>query len=221
MTAADLVAEVKIRIDQDGDAGFFSDADLLSLLNEGYRDLARFSEALEKDTEVTLEALDSLVSIPEDFIEARQTRWSYNRQLYPRTEREMDWDVDNWMFETGVPDNNIYFNWNRMRLTPIPESAGTVRFRYTYVPEDMTSTDEPLFPDVFSSSLTDYAAAHCFAIMKEYENALEVWQEYVAVRQNLKRRSKQEQMTPDTMTSQRPVTVFNYPLWDQNYRSRR
>jgi len=221
MTVAEIVAEVKVRIDQDGDAGFFSDADLISLTNEAYRDITRFCESLEKDSTTSVGSYDSLQSIPADFLESRQMRWSTNRQLYVRSEREMDWDINNWMFETGTPDNAIYFNWNQIRLSPIPQSAGTLRFRYAYVPStDLTSTDEPSLPDVFASILVDYVCAHGFAIMKEYENAERKWGDYLVRRQDLKRRSKQDQMTPDTMDNQRPVDVFNYPLWDQGYRNR-
>jgi hypothetical protein len=72
----------------------------------------------------------------------------------------------------------------------------------------------------FSDALVDYVAAHCFWIMKEYENGVRMWADYMKIRQDLKRRSKQEQMTPDTFDNQRPVDVFNYPLWDQGYRNR-
>ncbi|MHC4951672.1 MAG: phage adaptor protein [Planctomycetota bacterium] len=221
MTAQELINEALVKIDQDGSNGFFSNADLLSILNEGYRDLVRFTEALEKDTETTTTALEAVVSLPSDFLESRQMRWSYNRQLYVRTEREMDWDVQNWLEEVGRPDNAIYFNWNRIRLTPLPTSAGTVRFRHAYWPSTaLTATDEPALPDVFSDALVDYVAAHCFWIMKEYENGVRMWADYMKIRQDLKRRSKQEQMTPDTFDNQRPVDVFNYPLWDQGYRNR-
>ena len=220
-TAQQLIDEVKIRIDQDGDSGFFSDSDLLSILNEGYRDLCRYTEILEKDTEVTLSSLESLVSIPADFLESRQIRWSYNRQLYVRTEREMDWDIQGWNAEVGRPDNAIYFNWDVLRLSPIPSSAGTVRFRHSYVPSsDLGATDSPAIPNVFEECLIDYMCAHAFVIMKEYDNAVRFTAEWKTTREDCKRRARQGQMTPDTMETQRPVDVFNYPLWDQGYRNR-
>jgi hypothetical protein len=73
MTAQELINEALVKIDQDGSNGFFSNADLLSILNEGYRDLVRFTEALEKDTETTTTALEAVVSLPSDFLSGKWT----------------------------------------------------------------------------------------------------------------------------------------------------
>lgn len=220
-TVAALLSEIKIRIDQEGTTGFFSDANVISILNEGYRDLVRYTEIWEKDTNVVTTALIPIVPLPSDFLSSRQIRWSYNQQLYPRTERELDYDYQKWLFQYGTPADVVYFNWNQVRIHPNATSAGTVKFRHTYYPTtDLTSTDSPNLPEMFVDALVDYVCANAFLIMKEYENATAQWEKYISTRQELKDRARPGQMTPDTIETQRPVDAFNYPLWDSNYRIR-
>ena len=220
MTAQQVIDEAKIKLQQDGDSGFLTDAEYLEFVNEGYRDLTRYTEALERDTSTVAASWQSVISVPTDFLESRQIRWMPTRQLYVKNEREMDWDIQGWLVEVGTPDNAIYFNWDQIRLYPIPESAGTVRFRHTYIPPDLGLTDEPLLLDVFVDTLVFYVCANVTMVAKEYMNSEMFWKRYLEHRQELKRRSKQDQMTPDIFDNQRPVDVFNYPLWDQQYRNR-
>jgi hypothetical protein len=87
MTANELLTEVKTDLQQYA-SDKFSDTQLLSLLNEGYRDIMRVTEIVEKSATTTITALDSVIGMPSDFLESRQVRWSYNRVLYPQEPRK-------------------------------------------------------------------------------------------------------------------------------------
>lgn len=220
-TVADLISSIKIKIDQEGTSGFFSDSDLTALLNEGYRDLVRFTGVWEKDSDITATALIPSITLPPEFLSSRQMRWSYNQQIYPRTERELDYDYKGWMFQYGTPSDAVYVNWNEIWLHPTPSAAGTVKLRHTYFPTtDLTSSDTPSLPKMFIGLLEDYVCAFAFLIMKEYENSDEYFVKYFQGRQELKSRAQVGGMTPDTFDTQRPVDAFNYPLYDPNYRIR-
>jgi hypothetical protein len=132
----------------------------------------------------------------------------------------LDYDIKKWIFQTGTPENVVYFNWNQVRIYPNATSAGTVKFRHTYYPtSDLTTTDTPNLPNMFQDALVNYACSNAFLVMKEYDNAILQWEEYQGIRNELKSRAQPGQMTPDTLETQRPIDVYNYPLWDRNYRT--
>ena len=220
MTAAQLIAQVKIDIDQQGDAGRFSDTELLSLLNEGYVDFCRFTECREKKADTLTAALEAFYSLPSDFLDARQFRWADTDQLITKHERRLDDDERDWVFDVGTPENVVYFNWNVVRIKPIPASAGTVQFRYAYITSDMIITDSPDYPHVWHDALVDFVNAQCFFAMREYENGAQSWLRYVKRREKAKAQSRLGQRTPDTFVTRRPISIFNYRKWDQGYRTR-
>jgi len=219
LTVQEIIDRAKDDFDQTGD-GTFSDTQLLAIFNEGYTDLCRNTEMLDKQSEVTMSALDGVLTIPSDFLHARQTRWSYNTQLYAKSHRILDYDQRDWKNEVGTPEYSVYFNFDQMRLKPINSAAGTVTFRYTYIPADLTVSDSPAIPLVYQEALVDFIVAQMFVIVKEYNNANAYWGNYLKRRARAKRQSRDGQRTPDTLTTQRPVNVFSYPKWDQGYRTK-
>ena len=220
MTGQELVNRT-LDVIQQGTSGRFTPAQILGFVNEGYVDFCRNTEMLEKSTTTSLGALESLVSIPSDFLDARQYRVSYNQELYPRTERDLDYlQNTGWIFEVGTPEQVVYYNYNVLRTKPISSAAATVTHRYAYIPEDITLTTEPQTPPVYHTCLADFASTQCFMIMREFKNGAFYYLKYKNQREKAKAQSRVGQQTPDTLTSQRPVTVFNYNRWDWGYRVR-
>ena len=218
MIVQEIIDSAKRDIGQDG--GGFTDEKLLDMANEGLTDFCRYTEMLEKSTDTTVAALDGVLNIPSDFLESRQMRWSYNKQVYPKSERVLDYGQRDWIFEVGSPAFSVYFNYDQLRLKPINDSAGTVKYRHAYIPGTMQLSSTPPIPTVWHDAIIDFIAANCSLILKEYENATMRLNEYLKKRRKAKQQSRDGQRTPDTMLTMRTVNVFNYPLWDQGYRTK-
>lgn len=199
----------------------FSDATMLSFVNEGYVDFCRATQILEKTTLKTISSLDSYVELPTDFLESRQVRWSYDRQIFPGSERKLDYNQRDWVFEVGTPEAMVYRNYNTVRLKPISSAAGTVMFRHSYIPSDVTTGSEPSFVGMFHDALANFAVAEALRVSRKYEEADKFWGAYVADREKAKTYARQYQRTPDIFVGQRPTTVFNWPYWDSRFRSHR
>lgn len=221
MTAQELINQAKIEVDQPASEGALTDAQWLTLFNEGYIDFCRHTEILEKSTTATVSALLSLYSLPSDFLDSREFRWSYNRQLYPRHEKKLDYDNKTWEFEVGTPEALAYFNYNAIRLKPIPSAAGTLTFRYAYVPTAITLTDTPQIIAMLQHAMKDYMVAMAQLLFRQIEDGVSRYKIYLETRSKAKEQSRNYQKTPDTLFSQKPVTVFNYPFWDARYRAYR
>ena len=217
MTVQEIIDSVKYRVDQSGTGGL-TDLQLLDYVDEGYVDFCRHTEMLEKLSDVVISAFDGMVDVPSDFLESRQTRWSYNTQLFPQPERVLDYNESDWMFEVGTPEYYTPFTWNKIRLKPINDAAGTVRFRHAYIPGTMQLTSTPEIPEVWHEALTDFVAAQYYLIFKEYKNYQREWGRYLEKRN--KARGQTRTGTPDRMMTQKPIDVYNYPKWDYGYRSK-
>jgi hypothetical protein len=222
MTGQEIVDSVKRDIGQPTSTGFFTDQDILDIVNEGYIDFCRFTEILEAQTTQQVTAYQSLYSVPADFIESRQFRWSYNRQLFPYSERKLDYNQKGWQLEfQSYSDNLTYYNWGTFRLRPIPTVAGTITHRYSRFPTtNISLTTSPEFISIYHDALVTFSVAECFYVLRNYMAADEAWADYLRIRQDAKSQVRQYTRSPDTMLSQRHVTVFNYPYYDQRFRSR-
>lgn len=220
MLASEIISRIKLAIGQSSDDDRFSATDLLNIVNEGYVDFCRYTEALETITTSTMTALSSVVTLPSNFLEARQFRWSYNRPLYPMSRRKLDYDEQTWTNVVGTPEAIVYQNWGAVRTKPITLSAGTVTMKYAYIPSDLTTSDTPSLMSVFHEALIDFGASECFYAMRDASNGKLKWDSYLERREKGKVQSRQFQRTPDVFLSQRPITTFNLPYWDNRFRSR-
>lgn len=220
MLVSEIITRIKYAINQE-DTDRFSNQELLDVINEGYVDFCRFTEMLEKSSTTVMSALSSVVSLPTDFLDARQFRWSYNQVLYPYSARKLDYNEARWTTQVGTnPEAVVYRNWGSLRLKPIISTAGTLLMKYAYVPStSLTTSDTPAILQVFHEALVDFGAAECFYSMRDFKNGDLKWSLYLERREKGKVQARQWQRTPDTMLSTRPVTVFNYPYWDNRFRS--
>lgn len=221
MTAGEVITRIKQEIRQSTtDDDRFSSTDLLNVVNEGYVDFCRYTEILETVSTSVMSSLTSLVSLPANFIDARQFRWSYNRPLYTYSSRKLDYNEQAWKTEVGTPDAVVFTNWSAIRTKPITSAAGTITMKYSYIPTALTTSDEPSFLKSFHDALVSFGAAECFFMMKDIKNGNIHWKRYFDTRKKARSQAHSWQRTPDTMLSQRPVSVFNYPYWDNRFRSK-
>lgn len=216
MTFAEIIAQVKIDLRQDGTGGF-TNAQLLQLAQEGDVDFCRYTSSREKISTKTVGAYESIVSLPDDFLEGRQTRWSYNLLLYPKTQRQLYYDTREWDHKVaGQPTNLVYWNYNQIRLYPIPSVAGTVLFRHAYVRNSsVTTADSPDCPLSWHGAVVDYVVSECLSAQRKYDQSDEVWSRYLTKRVKAKAQFTEGQRTPDTLQGMRPKTNFNWQLWNQ------
>ena len=217
MTGSEIVNRIR-EITLNPSPGRFTDAQILSMVNEGYTDFCRFTEMNHKSSTQVLPQYTALASIPDDYVDMRQVRLSYNRELYVRSERELDYQEMGWPTQVGSPETAVFYNYNMLRTKPIVSAASTITYRYCYIPTAITLTTEPNIPLVYHPALVDYASAQSFYIWRDYNNGALYWAKYVKDREQGK--SEAQTKTPDTFTSQRPVTQFNYNRWDYGYRNR-
>jgi hypothetical protein len=125
------------------------------------------------------------------------------------------------VISTGTPEVFIYFDYNKIRMKPIAVAAGTVMFRYAYMPSNLGLADTPHFPNILHHALRKYTDSEALRISRNHEPAAKYWSGYLEDRAKIKSYARQYQRTPDTMLSQRNVTVFNWPYWDYRFRSRK
>jgi hypothetical protein len=213
---SDIITQVKIDLRQDGTGGF-TGTQFLYLVQEGYDDFVRYTSAREKLTTRTVATYQSLVALPDDFLEGRQTRWSYNLLLYPKTQRHLYYDTREWHYKIAAqPTNLVYWNYDNIRLYPTPTAAGTITFRHSYVDTTpLQTTSEPGIPIMWHSALVDYVVAECLASQRKYEESDQVWMRYLEKRSKAKAQFGEGQRTPDTLQGMRPKTNFNWQLWNQ------
>ena len=215
MTFQEIIDQAKIDIGQDGTSGL-TDTELMAFALEGDIDFCRFTQANQKLSTAPVTAYQSFVSLPVDFLEGRQTRWSSNLLMYPKTQRQIYYDSREWVYQVSAkPINIIYWNYNNVRLFPIPSAAGTVSFRHAYIRTTATLTDEPMAPKMWHGAITDFVCSEAFYAMREYENADANYGIYVAKRAKARPQFTDGQMTPDTLGAMRPKTNFNWQLWNQ------
>lgn len=214
MLISEIITQVKADIQQTGTEGF-SDSELLTMCIEADVDFSRFTESVEKTSTATVAANTSLVSLPTDYLENRQVRWSYNKLLYAKTERQMSYSDKTWVNQINtVPTDYVYWDYGAIRLHPIPSSAGTVTFRHAYVRSSLTTTDTPSAPKMWHGAIIDFVTAECFYIMREYENGDRAWTEYINKRSKAKNQFTIGQRTPDTLQTMRQQSNFNWGSWN-------
>lgn len=214
MTAQQIIDRAKTETGQS--SGGLTDAKLLTILNEGITDFIRFTKCRYKQSSVQQTAYESSVSLPTDYLQTIQFRWGVKRQLYPKSERTLDYKDGQWIFQVGTPENVIFWNYNEVRLKPIPSAAATFVHRYHFIPSDITLSEEPDVPETWHDAFIEWLKSQMYLIFREYQNFDDSWAMYV--QQRLKAKAQSKTGTPDTLQTQIPVTTFNYPYWDQGFR---
>lgn len=218
MTAAEILAAADLRTGQDNSSGV-TDTQKLLLLNEGYADFCRVTEILQTSQDVVIAAYSPTVSLPSNFLDGRQFRWSYNKELYPKAERILDRERVNWKYQVGTPEYVTYGNYNWIRMQPYSSSAGTLKIRYCQMPTSLGLTDSPVIPIVYHESLIYFVESRIHLIKKRYDEFTSAWTNYVKGREEAKMQAWMK-FTPDRFLSSEPVNYFNYQKWDSGYRSK-
>ena len=250
MTPREILGLVRIEVgDPEGDR--FTDDYLIDFLNFIHDDFCRFTEILQISEDISWGSLFPTATVGKDVIvldpfdytpihiqnvfvtrendESTGALLNETRsQVYPKSERNLDYMRDDWRWEYGRPEH--YIVWTKsfgLRIHPIPIRTTRINVNYTFIDNDVTlgpGGDESadgafLSPAMFHRVFVYGVSALCFFMMKEYDNLAKSWGKYVAGRQEAFAQI-QSRRSPDIMYSQRPVDVFNYPLWDEGYRTK-
>lgn len=220
MTGQELVDAVKDNVQQDG-VGPFTDAQILDIVNEGYVDFYRYVRPTHTQTTLAAASYQSMFTLPSNFTVSTQYRWGSQYQVFPKPERQLDYDQRDWKFKVGpTPENLVYWKWNCVRVTPVPSAAGTFMIRYFPMPTALTLSGTPVLQKMWHNALEHFATAQVFFIYREFDQANWWWGKYLEGRKQARSSSGFGRRTQDTLVSQSPVTIFDYQNWDPSYRMR-
>ena len=219
MTGSDILTTVKSDMDW-SETGPVTDTQLLAIMNLIYFDFCRYTRCAEKIASISCPAMVPQVDVPADLIEGREAQWDGN-EIYPAAEQALDYDQSDWIFRIGTPERFVFENWPRLRLTPIPDTTGTMKLRYAYLPPALTLTESPVFTTPYHCAMCYGTDAMMYLMLKDFTNFAEASGTYSEMRAHCKAHVQQGQRSPDTLTAFRPLSIFNFQDWDPLYRVRR
>ena len=148
LTLSELRTDIRLRIkDTSSTRQRFSDTHLLTIINQGQRDVINTTWAISKSTTITLVAGTQYYTLPTDILQIQRVTNEY-ANLPEVTLQQQDTDNANTDWESDS-DTPIYFFQNKARTTevgiaPTPTAGGTLRIIYYATASSLSSdSDEP------------------------------------------------------------------------------
>ena len=165
MNSLELIAAVRIRLDDNPLPVRVSDETILEQASFTQVEFARTTLVLYDVVTSSITAGDPWLSLPSNFC-VLKTILLNGAQLRPVTLSEMDFGYytltttentgrfANWRAATGTPKFVIVDTHpDKVRLVPYPNANGTVSLEGYVVPPDITSTVNPLIPEMYDEVL--------------------------------------------------------------------
>lgn len=171
MTMGEAVSRIRDRLEE-AEASLFSDTMLRKWVNEGAKDLARWTEAIEDKATIAVTAGVPEVAGPADSVKVTSITFTPDGISRDYPLEYVDVDVATGIYYTGstshVPER--FTLWQpapnmAIRLYPNPTSAGQLTVWYRRLPAELDPADpdsdtEPLdFPEAWIELLLDFAEA--------------------------------------------------------------
>jgi hypothetical protein len=154
-TLGDIKTEVRRITDDRADPGIdYTDANIVSIINQVQRDVVNQTWCVNKSTTITLSVATTYYATPTDFINVYQVafknasgRWINLEEVSERAERQSNPDFER---QPGSP-TRYFLRQNstglEMGVLPVPSSStttGTIRADYYAIPTDLSAnTDVP------------------------------------------------------------------------------
>lgn len=182
MTPTELMTAIRQRNNSVGDS-FWSDAEMLGLIEAACLDLARKAQVIERVYTTTTVAGQQEYSYPSNTISIK--RVTYNgRKLTPITMREDDALTlsNSTTLATGSPE--YYFIWNdTLYLRSVPDDAQALKIFSYNRPQTLTVASTIEVPEQFQMDLIWYCLAEMLAKEKNYTGSqfyADKWEKVVA-----------------------------------------
>lgn len=170
MTQGEAVTRLRHRLEE-ATASMWTDAMLRRWLQEGAKDLARYTESLEDKATISVSAGTAEYSGPADTVKVVSCQFTATGATVKTPLEYLDVDNAEGIFYTGSQGTPMAFTlWKpapnmAIRLYPTPSLAGSLTVWYRRLPAeldvDSTSDDATAldFPDAWLELLLDYAEA--------------------------------------------------------------
>ncbi len=136
MNAQEMIAFVRLLI-KEPDTDHYSNATILSMLNEGLSQAADRLEVKEATKDVSVLSGATSVSLPSDLLRLKAARIG-TTNLPVKDATSLQQANDAWETVTGTPTNIVPLGLLEVRLYPIPDAAVTVTFDYVQAPTALT-----------------------------------------------------------------------------------
>lgn len=171
MTVAELRNLARFWLD-DVNGGYFTDAQMLVLLNNAQRECQKLLLQAGEDFYTICSTAEATMSqqnyaLPTDFVKLMRLErlvsgtgdTAYYERLYPMTRNEQDLLLYN---TSGAP-NNFVINKTTFSLFPVPDTEYTLHLWYAYRVVDMVSdNEEPDVPEDYHEYIAIMAARDGF-----------------------------------------------------------
>lgn len=182
-TYATLITNLRVRIDEVGVSGFWTDAELLRYLVEGARDVTRKAECNRATANVSFTAGTFEMTGPTDAVRLHRCEWNTtgDTRRIPLSYQDFDNLDAVWYTQqaTGQGEPRWWTTWGMpptltLKVYPVPSLAGTVKvYYYQLAPITTTAADNVPLPGGWEDVLLDHA---CYkAMMKDRDSR---WQQY-------------------------------------------
>lgn len=177
-TQATYLTNIRNKLDETT-TGQWSDAELRTWINEAARDVARRTESLQSFENITVVANTQEYTLDGNYLRVHRVEWkpTASSNVYPLEYRDFNsMDAVWWASQTtakGYP--SFYTMWGypptlKIVLYPTPSEAGVLKVFYYLTPTDL-ATDGT-------------AAASTVPVPSGYEDLLEYYVEFVALRKD-------------------------------------
>lgn len=167
MTLSELIAQLRIELDDTEEDYLWSDAELTRYLNEAEKEACRRARLIIDSSNVEVTVIDVDAGDPVCDVDPRVIRileavptWD-NRPLRRTTMQELNLQEPTWRDRVDARPQHYIADYatNQIRIFPIPSVTGQLRLRVYRIPlEDMAAeVDEPEIKPMYHEKLIHWA----------------------------------------------------------------
>lgn len=183
LTASDIIARARVYLKDQSTVNTrqqFSDATMLSFLNDGQREANSIGWLLQSTTTISLTAGTTLYSLPSDFMATQFVL--YKNMALPQTSlNQLNADNPGWFSAAaGTPIKYYVYAGNPSRIgfypAPTTAAASTVTVFYVQQPTELTTTSQTPFNSwpiltPYHSGLVYYLVYRAYSALEETDLA--------------------------------------------------
>jgi len=171
MKLSTLLSDCRVKLDDTVEDYKFSNAKLVSWLNEAQMQAVRRTRYLIGTKQISIRSGIALYDLPSEIILLRRAKLSsQDNKLCFTSQNDLDESVLGWESSTGTPTHAVLDVQNgKIRLYPIPTANDTLNL--TAIVEPDTLTDDTDIPTRYAYAFVDWVCYRAFQIYQTEDKA--------------------------------------------------